>query len=160
MSCWVAPNLAADFWGLSLAEVLQLISSGRVKSCVDAGFSFVRLPELAVFGLRLPPEQRPPTFTTAPATTPPVASDVVALSEKPADDNLLTPAEREALAAERPTPLPAAPPAPPASHGDEDESEMGPPPDEDPNDNRIAGWREGRRRAATMRRPPPRGPAR
>jgi hypothetical protein len=50
---------------------------------------------------------------------------------------IVTPVERDALAGQ-PT----------------DQSELGPPPDEDPDDNRIANWREGRKRASPMRRAP------
>ncbi|MBV8781093.1 MAG: hypothetical protein JO353_06820 [Phycisphaerae bacterium] len=52
--------------------------------------------------------------------------------------------------------VPAAQPTPAddsSSVGD-DESELGPPPDEHPNDNRIAYWRSGRRATSARRKPP------
>jgi hypothetical protein len=125
--CWVAPKIAAEIWGLSLGDILALVASGRISGCVNGGFEFVRLPRFSVFGQNLAPERRPPTFHPI---------DNVVHSEKPRPEQVITPEERSALA------------------GSEDESEMGPPPDEDPNDNRISGWREGRRRASTMRRGP------
>jgi hypothetical protein len=101
-----------------------------LRSSIDGGFGFVRLPQFAVFGERLPAEKRPPTFS--PIET------AVHFEKKPSDD-VVTPAERDA---------PESEPA--------DEAEIGPPPDEDPNDNRIAGWREGRKRASSLRRGPQR----
>jgi hypothetical protein len=129
LSCWVAPRIAAEIWGVSVSEILELIAHGRLLSCIDGGFSFVRLPQFAIFGQRLPIERRPPTFNPV--------SDVVHF-EKPPNEQIVTPAEQAALSDEHAA----------------DESELGPPPDEDPNDNRIAGWREGRKRAGAMRRGP------
>jgi hypothetical protein len=133
LSCWVAPKIAADIWGLSLGEILALIASGRLTACMNGGFQFVRLPRFSVFGQTLPPQQRPPTFHlidgAANSSKPP--------PEKSPAEQVVTPEETAALAGER-----------------SDESEMGPPPDEDPHDNRIAGWREGRRRTAATRRGP------
>ncbi len=132
MSCWVAPKIAAEFWGLGLADIVNLIGDGHVPSCVDGGFQFVKLPRFSVVGQSLPPGERPSTFN--------LISNESHLEPKEPKD-VVTPEERGALI------------------GD-DESEMGPPPDEDPNDNRIAGWREGRKRAGQMRRGPGRsGPA-
>jgi hypothetical protein len=130
LSCWVAPKIAAEIWGLALGDILDLVASGTLRSSIEGGFGFVRLPHFAVFGERLPIEKRPPTFNPI---------ETVLHSEKIPGDKVVTPAERDALESD------------PA-----DESEMGPPPDEDPNDNRIAGWREGRKRAGSMRRGPQR----
>ena len=133
LSCWVAPKIAADIWGLSLGDIVALISSGRLTACMNGGFQFVRLPRFSVFGQNLPPEQRPPTFHLIDSTdhsqnTP---------AEKRPGEQVVTPEEAVALAG-----------------GETDESEMGPAPDEDPDDNRIAGWREGRKRTAALRRGP------
>jgi hypothetical protein len=127
LSCWVAPKIAAEIWGLSLGDILALVASGRISACVNGGFEFVRLPRFSIFGQNLPPESRPPTFHPI---------EFAVNSEKVSPQRVVKPEERAALAAA------------------EDEAEMGPPPDEDPNDNRISGWREGRRRTATLRRGP------
>jgi hypothetical protein len=127
LSCWVAPKIAAEFWGLPVANILALVASGRLLSCVDGGFAFVRLPRFAVSGQCLPPQERPPTFNPVDTLN----------SIKTPTEEALTPEERSALIG-----------------NEDDESEMGPPPDEDPNDNRIANWREGRKRASAMRRGP------
>ena len=128
MSCWVAPKIAADFWGLPLVDILSLIATGGLRSQEDGGFRFVRLPSLANVGQRLPVHERPPTFNTITNES---------HLENARGEEAVTPAERDELIE-------------PSS----EESEMGPPPDEDPNDNRIAGWREGRKRASALRRGP------
>ncbi len=124
---------------MKLADVLEMISSGRLLSRSQGGFSFVRLPHFSIFGQRLPVEQRPPTFM--PVDTPIGCQRLSEESTQPASVTpaSITPAEQAALT---------------GSTSDEDESEMGPPPDEDPADNRIANWREGRRRAGATRRKP------
>jgi hypothetical protein len=124
----VAPKIAAEIWGMSLAEILALVANGRLTACVNGGFQFVRLPRFSMFGQNVPPEKRPPTFhpienAAGPGKTP--------------AEQVVTPDEHVALSGQ-----------------EVDESEMGPPPDEDPNDNRISGWREGRKRASAMRRGP------
>ena len=128
MSCWVAPKIAAEIWGTSLADILGMVASGRLTACASGGFQFVRLGRFSLHGHNLPPEKRPPTFH-------PIEN--VAGSGKTPAEQVVTPEERVALSGDQ-----------------SDESEMGPPPDEDPNDNRISGWREGRRRAGAMRRGP------
>jgi hypothetical protein len=128
LSCWVAPKIAAEIWGLPLADILGLIANCRMPMREDGGFRFVQLPPFSSHGQPLPVGQRPPTFN---------AIDTSMNLETARGEEIVTPAERHALAG-NPT----------------DESEMGPPPDEDPQDNRIAGWREGRRRTSTMRRGP------
>jgi hypothetical protein len=117
--------IAAEICGLSLGDILELIASGKLLSRMDGSFRFVRLPHFAVFGQRLPIERRPRTYNVVP-------------SEKTRSEPVITPAEASALAGET-----------------TDKSEMGPPPDEDPDDNRICGWREGRRQASRLRRGPP-----
>lgn len=128
MSCWVTPKIAADIWGLPLADILSLIATGRMSSREDCKFRFVQLPAFSNAGQRLPASQRPRTFN-------PIGS-AANLEEDAGGRQIVTPEESEALIA------------------DPTESDMGPPPDEDPNDNRIAGWREGRKRASTLRRGP------
>jgi hypothetical protein len=71
--------------------------------------------------------------------------EAIAPSQRPATFNLIS--------SDRPLPSEPAP-AVDDAFGDEAESELGPPPDEDPNDNRIAGWREGRKLSAARRKPP------
>jgi hypothetical protein len=117
-------------WGMTLADVLEMISSGRLLSRTQGSFSFVRLPHFSIFGKPLPVEERPPTFTPAQTHLG---------CQKLNDDATVTPAEQAALEGKQDS---------------EEESELGPPPDEDPNDNRITGWREGRRRAGATRRKP------
>lgn len=130
MSCWVAPKIAADFWGLGLADLLAAVANGCVPACVDGGFEFVSLAHASLNNQKLPRSQRPRTFNTFDSTL---------NLENSRPQEVVTPEEREALTDEA-----------------ANESELGPPPDEDPQDNRIAGWREGRRRTGATRRPPPR----
>ncbi len=41
MPCWVVPTLAADYWNISLQEVLDCIQSGVVRTLQFGHFSFV-----------------------------------------------------------------------------------------------------------------------
>jgi hypothetical protein len=41
MTCWVAPTLAAELWGITVEEILQRIISGDLKSHEDGGFLFI-----------------------------------------------------------------------------------------------------------------------
>lgn len=41
MSCWVAPALAAEYWGVSLPEVLDCIADGALLMQREGGFLFV-----------------------------------------------------------------------------------------------------------------------
>ena len=122
MGCWVAPSIAADYWGMSLADVIALMSGGSLQTQHSGGFSFIRLPMFSRPGQAIPSVQRPTTF------------------------NLIAPEDSPTQPNSRPVTDDA--------FGDDDESELGPPPEEDPNDNRIADWRQGRRAASTRRKPP------
>jgi hypothetical protein len=130
LSSWVTPNIAEEFWGLGLADLLAAVANGCVPACVDGGFEFARLVHSSLNNRKLPPALRPRTYNTI---------DCTHHLENSRPEAVVTPAERDAL-----------------NDVAANESDMGPPPDEDPNDNRIADWREGRRRAGATRRPPPR----
>lgn len=52
MSCWVIPTIAAEFWGVSVDQILQRVRDGDLPHRVDEGFMFIDV---------VPPP--PPTFT-------------------------------------------------------------------------------------------------
>jgi len=41
MSCWVVPNVAADLWGMSLADVMAAVHDGRATLKRDEGFDLI-----------------------------------------------------------------------------------------------------------------------
>lgn len=41
MPCWVVPSIAADLWGVPVAQVMARVEAGNLSSKTDAGFLFV-----------------------------------------------------------------------------------------------------------------------
>ncbi len=41
MSCWVAPSVAAEFWGVSIERVLEMMQTGSVPCKTELGFSLL-----------------------------------------------------------------------------------------------------------------------
>lgn len=41
MACWVAPAVAAEFWGVSLEEVWTRVQNGSAACKSDSGFTFI-----------------------------------------------------------------------------------------------------------------------
>lgn len=67
MACWVVPSIAAEYWRIPLDQVLDRINRNAVPVRHEDGFTFVDvLPDPAP-AQSLSPEQRPPTFSAAPA---------------------------------------------------------------------------------------------
>jgi hypothetical protein len=80
MSCWVVPSIAAEFWGVSVAEVLEGIRSGKIASKAELGFTLVDV---------VPDSPRVETGFRRPATPP------ATYTETPSDE--LSEAEHLAL---------------------------------------------------------------
>jgi hypothetical protein len=165
MSCWVVPTIAAELWGVTLDHVLGGVDEGMVRSRQEHGFLLV---DVAPFGAffrsprRAGPRPRVQTFTVL----------------TPAEYDALHGAIPPALAADdhdRSGPEPEEEPeAEPQHHDIQDaarepfqeplaevvtevvvDPELGPDPNDEPDDGRPLRWREGRNRAARMRRRPP-----
>ncbi len=161
MSCWVVPTIAAELWGVTLDHVLGGVDEGMVRSRKEHGFLLV---DVAPYGeiFRSPrwagPRPRIQTFT------------------------VLTPAEYDALHGAIPPSLAAAdddranpePEEEPPHHDIQDavrepvrqpireevavvveDPELGPDPNDEPDDGRPLRGRVGRNRAPTLRRRPP-----
>src|SRR3712207_3351475 len=62
MACWVVPALAAEFWGISVDQVMGRVVDGSVGSKIEDGFLFVDVAPHAL-PFRYAPHERPPTFT-------------------------------------------------------------------------------------------------
>src|SRR5262245_40348102 len=62
MSCWVAPSVAAELWGVSVEHVLAGIREGTIASQIENGFVCV---DAAPGSPHLSPKRgdHPPTFT-------------------------------------------------------------------------------------------------
>jgi len=41
MTCWIAPALAAELWGVSLNQVMESVRSGGLECKTDCGFTLV-----------------------------------------------------------------------------------------------------------------------
>lgn len=67
MSCWVVPSVAAEFWGVSVEQVLQKAREGGLPVKHDAGWMFVDVaPDSPVFVA--PPRELVPPLTYTPIT--------------------------------------------------------------------------------------------
>lgn len=100
MACWVVPSLAAEFWGIPVAQVLERIRTGEIATKTELGFTLVDVAPSSpqVTTGRRPKEFRPPTCVmTSPST-------------------ILTEAEKRALAGD----MQAEPVAVAAASSDED----------------------------------------
>jgi hypothetical protein len=126
MSCWVVPSVAAEFWGIPIAQVLQKAKAGLVPTKTELGFTLVDVaphsPTMKA-GIR-PPAARPATFTPSPAEH-------------------LTTAERQALAEPNQPELTASEELELLDEPGEDEIELG-----------TLDWRQARMAASRLRRPP------
>jgi hypothetical protein len=88
MSCWVAPSIAAEIWGIPVQQILRMIEAGELTTRDERGWTFVDVaPESPVL------VSKPPTYT-------PLSDDELsALQEE-------TPAAPEAFDEEEPGPDP------------------------------------------------------
>lgn len=69
MSCWVVPAVAAEYWGIPIAQVLERVKSGAVCSKTEFGFMLVDVAPnspRAETGFR-PPAANPPTYVPTPS---------------------------------------------------------------------------------------------
>jgi hypothetical protein len=97
MACWVVPSLAAEFWSIPVAQVLEKIRTGELISKTELGFTLVDVAPCSprMVSGRGPKAVRPSTFVmTAPAT-------VLTPAEKRALAEDLSSEEAEPVAAER-----------------------------------------------------------
>ncbi len=63
MSCWVVPSLAAEYWGISVDQVMQRLSAGELQTREEHGFTMI---DVAPGG----PRQGPPRPHQYPAAPP------------------------------------------------------------------------------------------
>lgn len=131
MSCWVAPSIAADMWGLSLAEVMSLTERGEIQSQTTHGFFLVDLHRQIIV------EPPPPTFIDMSR------QELTALGEEIARSTSASSDEPASHSPVEPSNLPATE-IMPSSQDEESVS--------------IEDWREVRRRTGRLRVPPNRRP--
>ena len=60
MSCWVAPTIAAEIWGISVQQVLRMIEAGEVTILKERGWTFV---DIAPGSPVLANREKPLTYT-------------------------------------------------------------------------------------------------
>ena len=79
MSCWVAPTIAAEIWGISVERVLRMIEAGEVAILKERGWTFV---DIAPGSPVLEKRERPQTYTTIAVSD----EEFEALGDLSADD--------------------------------------------------------------------------
>jgi len=126
MSCWVVPSVAAELWGVPLAQVLEWVEGGQVAARVDEGFTVIDVASHGATAGR--PDHRGPRPQTWRSVTP---QEIAALLN---DDPAVIP----------PVPAPADEPAP-ALHDDDGDDTS------DEESETLSDWRAARRRASFMR---------
>ena len=62
MSCWVVPSLAAEYWGISVDQVMQKLDCGELTAREEHGFTLI---DVAPSGPRQN-TPKPMTYPTAP----------------------------------------------------------------------------------------------
>ena len=62
MTCWVAPSVAAEFWGVPLDQVVQAIEHGTLEARMDRDFLVVPI-EAGGAAEIVPPPSTPATYT-------------------------------------------------------------------------------------------------
>jgi hypothetical protein len=150
MSCWVVPTIAAELWGVSLDHVLGRIGEGTVRAKSEHGFVLV---DVAPYGevFHGPhwsgPRPRIQTFTVLMPDEYDALYGGVAVAAE--DDDRSSPGPGE-----EPNHHEIQEVREEVSEVVED-PELGPDPNDEPDDGKPLRWREGRNRAAMMRRRPP-----
>ena len=85
MSCWVVPAIAAEMWGVSVAQVLARVAEGSLATRVENGWTFVDIaPDSPTF-VGGAPRIKPPTYTI-------ITAEEQAALAAPAAEELLAPA--------------------------------------------------------------------
>lgn len=88
MPCWVAPAVAAELWGVSVAQVMADVDAGRVGACTEQDVLFVDVAS-ALDGY--PAAAAPARQSPRPACRRSLAWTVAGAQ------TIVTPAERDAL---------------------------------------------------------------
>lgn len=155
MSCWVVPAIAAELWGVSLAQVLAGVADGTVRWQREHGFLFVDASARShsLQTTRKPQGPPPPTFVHVTREGSDNGFDAIIKQElpPPPDDA----AGGDALP---PEPVLEDPilgdPALASSVTVEEDPEL-PPLCEEEDNEPIGHWRQRRQSVARTRRPPP-----
>ena len=171
MSCWVVPTIAAELWGVSLDHLLGRIDEGMVPAKTEHGFLLVDVaPYGEVFRTARwsGPRPRIQTFTVVSAeeyeaqaadpTTTASAQDAGAGEGYDAQPQPEEEPQHHEIADRAPDPVCEVvreEVAPVVVEDVVEDPELGPDPNDEPDDGRPLRWREGRNRAARMRRRPP-----
>ena len=168
MSCWVVPTIAAELWGVTLDHVLGRVDEGMLRAKTEHGFLLVDVaPYGEVFHTARwsGPRPRIQTYTVLPAEEYDALQGDVAVAAAADDDDRSgtdpgeDPPHHEIADVRDQVPeagveeVPAV--APEAVAEAVEDPELGPDPNDEPDDGRPLRWREGRNRAARMRRRPP-----
>jgi hypothetical protein len=153
MSCWVVPAIAAELWGVTLAQVLAGVADGTVRWQREHGFLFVDASARghSLQTTRKPQGPPPPTFV--PVTREGVDDGFDAIIEQE-----LPPPESTPDGIFPPDAVPKDPilgdPALADSVVVEEDPEL-PPLCEEEDSEPIGHWRQRRQSVARTRRPPP-----
>ena len=79
MSCWVAPSIAAEIWGIPVQQILRMIEAGELTTLDERGWTFVDVaPESPALS------SKPPASIPAPPTYTPLAHEDLSEMEEQA----------------------------------------------------------------------------
>ena len=152
MSCWVVPAIAAELWGLPLAQVLAGVADGSIPSQREHGFVFVDVSsQIQPHRTTRKPDGPPPPTYVAVSREPDDSFDEIIAEEFPPTGKVEE--TIDPLAALSPDPVLDAPDLE-SSVTVEEDPEL-PPLCEEEDNKPIAHWRQRRKTVARTRRPPP-----
>lgn len=67
MSCWVVPSVAAEYWGVSISQIIEKVRRGEIPSKTELGFQLVDVaPQSQQMGGNRPKALRPQTYVMTP----------------------------------------------------------------------------------------------
>jgi hypothetical protein len=140
MSSWVAPSVAAEIWGISVAQVLDRIAQGSLPSMVDGQFLFVDIAfdGFACSGARPAPSQNDSIITP---------EELAALTYLPLEEIAASPEPQN----EKDEGSPQIPETVRPSDTDDEHLPLG---EEEPSTRDIRQWRTARSQTSRLRRPP------
>ncbi len=128
MSCWVAPTIAAELWGVPVDHVLRMIEAGEVETLDERGWTFVNVaPASPTIDPTLHYEKRPLTYT-------PISDQEMAALSDDAPVTVSETPEPEAL--------------------DKEDDETGDP-EPDQEESKFKNWQNARGRTSRLRLAPP-----
>jgi hypothetical protein len=88
MSCWVAPSIAAEIWGIPVQQILRMIEAGELTTLDERGWTFVDVaPESPALSAKPPSSATsPPTYMALTYEESAALEDEVVEMDEPVED--------------------------------------------------------------------------